>query len=154
MVLKRSRACHFLDFPVPISPHVKALDFSDLSLEDLPDPIKLKHLTELNLGNNLLKELSESIGDLINLTHLYLNNNDLTSLPATFKHLEKLQVLDVRSNKLKRLFENVTDLKCLEILSVEGNPLPVEEVRILIMELMAKNLKLLIDIAGENNIIH
>ena len=100
------------------------------------------------MSHNVIKVLSESIGELINLTHLFLNDNYLASLPATFKHLEKLQVLDVRNNKLKKVFENVTDLKRLKRLSVEGNPLIIEEVKSL-MELKDKKRQLSIDITGE-----
>ena len=51
---------------------------------------KEKQLKELDLRNNQLTELPESIKELTNLTGLDLSNNKLTKLPESIKELTKL----------------------------------------------------------------
>ena len=128
------------------------LDFSHIGLSSFPENLYgVNHLllTKLDLSHNMLTELPELIGDLINLTHLSVSDNQLTLLPRSIKQLQHLQELDLRNNKLKSVVQDTNDLISLERLSVEGNPLRIEEVRSL-MELMERSPSLLIDIAGES----
>lgn len=62
----------------------------------------LKHLLELDLSSNHLKELPDSIGQLVLLQKLDLYSNKLTILPLTFWQLKKLRWLDIRNNKLEQ----------------------------------------------------
>lgn len=128
------------------------LDFSHIGLPSFPENlygINRRLLTKLDLSHNVLIELPELIGDLINLKHLSANDNQLTRLPRTIKQLQRLQELDLRNNKLKSVVQDTSDLIRLERLSVEGNPLRIEEVRSL-MELVERRHSLWIDIAGES----
>ena len=53
---------------------------------------KLHHLTSLNLANNQLVALPDSIGELGKLVHLDLSNNRLQTLPHTIQQLGRLKV--------------------------------------------------------------
>ncbi len=54
----------------------------------------------LNLYDNQLTTLPESIVKLTNLTTLWLLLNQLTTLPDSFGNLTKLTYLDLRSNPI------------------------------------------------------
>lgn len=57
------------------------------------------HITKLRIvGKNYLKDLPESIGNLVNLQFLDLRGNNLKNLPKSFENLINLQYLDLSSN--------------------------------------------------------
>ena len=58
----------------------------------------LKHLVELDLSKNKLKELPEPFGQLVLLQRLDLYSNQLVSLPLGFWQLKKLKWLDLKNN--------------------------------------------------------
>jgi len=58
-----------------------------------------KHAYELDLRENQLTFLPDSIGSLHSLTFLDLRNNMLTSLPPSIRNLKNLEKLDIRLNK-------------------------------------------------------
>lgn len=58
----------------------------------------LKHLVELDLSGNQLRELPKKFGELAQLQRLDLYNNQLTSLPLDFWQLKKLKWLDLKNN--------------------------------------------------------
>ena len=67
---------------------LQTLDLSDNQLTTLPESIgKLTNLQELNLGYNQLTTLPESIGQLTNLQELYLYNTQLTTLPPEIEKM-------------------------------------------------------------------
>ena len=53
---------------------------------------RLQHLQRLNLANNQLISLPESVGQLSQLRYLDLSHNKLTGLPDTMQHLRQLRV--------------------------------------------------------------
>ena len=57
------------------------------------------NLEYLNVGNNKLKSLPESIGNLFGLEELYLNHNKLKLLPKSIINLSNLEILDLLGNK-------------------------------------------------------
>ena len=92
----------------------------------------------LNLSNNRLTSLPESIGTLIGLKELFLQYNYLKRLPVSiiskpllthlFLHaqsnicqLKKLIELDVKNNRLSSLPESLGNLKCLNTLCLTNN---------------------------------
>ena len=58
----------------------------------------LKHLIELDLGKNQLRELPEAFGQLVLLQKLDLYSNQLVDLPLGFWQLKKLKWLDLKDN--------------------------------------------------------
>ena len=103
---------------------MKELDLSDNQLTSLPESIgDLAQLKELDLGNNQLTSLPERIGDLAQLKELYLDNNQLTSLPERIGDLAQLKELDLSDNQLTSLPERIGDLAQLEELDLSNNQL-------------------------------
>ena len=83
----------------------------------------LPPVVELNLYDNDIKELPESIGSLASLEVLKLPNNQLTSLPESFKNLISLKKLDLSYNNFKELPEWIGSFSSLEELNLESNNL-------------------------------
>ncbi len=81
------------------------------------------NLVGLNLYNQGLTTLPESIGNLTSLTHLRLNNNQLTNLPESIGNLKSLEILDLSTNKFTTFPEVVLNLKFLKQLSLQNNRL-------------------------------
>ncbi len=83
----------------------------------------LPPVVELNLYDNDIKELPESVGSLDSLKVLKLPNNQLTSLPESFKNLISLKKLDLSYNNFKELPEWIGSFSSLEELNLESNNL-------------------------------
>lgn len=64
---------------------------------------KLRQLRLLDLSNNLLTELTNSIGDLVGLKVLRLANNSVEVIPATLGNLSLLEELNLAKNRIKIL---------------------------------------------------
>ena len=80
---------------------MRYLNITDNQLSTLPESIgNLTSLIELRLYNNQLKNLPDTIGNLKNLRELHLMNNPLTSLPDSIGKLKNLTQLDLRNNHL------------------------------------------------------
>ena len=77
----------------------------------------------LELDNNNLISLPESIDNLINLTDLDLSNNQLSSLPRNIRSLKKLTNLNLSNNELDYLSRNIISLTNLTNLNLSGNQL-------------------------------
>lgn len=83
----------------------------------------LPPITELNLYDNDIKILPESIGSLDSLEVLILPNNHLTILPESFKKLSSLKKLDLSWNDIADLPKWIGSLSSLEELNLRGNKL-------------------------------
>ena len=83
----------------------------------------LPQIIELNLYDNDIKELPESIGLLNSLEVLIMPNNNLTILPESFKKLSSLKKLDLSWNDITILPEWINSLSSLEELNLRGNKL-------------------------------
>jgi internalin A len=104
--------------------HSTTLNLSDQNLITLPDSIsQLTNLKSLDLSSNRLTKLPDFIGELTNLEDLALSRNQLSSLPESFSHLKRLKILDISNNLLTRLPESITKLSNLENLNLSGNKL-------------------------------
>jgi len=100
------------------------LDLSQNNLTSLPESIgRLTNLQELNLESNKLTSLPESIGRLTNLEFLYLIGNRLTSLPESIGRLTNLVSIQLRQNNLTSLPESIGRLTKLEMLELSQNNL-------------------------------
>ncbi|XP_054909902.1 leucine-rich repeat-containing protein 69 [Poeciliopsis prolifica] len=95
------------------------------SLSDLPSHFQsLNHLTELNLGNNALREIPIAISYLGSLRKLYLYRNKIDVVsPDAIGSLRDLVVLNLNHNKIKRLPPEIGRLKKLQLLSMIDNKL-------------------------------
>ena len=63
------------------------------ALSELPVelPLRLPHLSSLDLSHNQLRSLPESFGLLFHLAEIHMQYNRLTALPESFLHLVKLE---------------------------------------------------------------
>ena len=103
--------------------NLKTLNVLNNQLTELPDSIgNLTNLEKLWLINNKLTELPESIVNLTNLEQLYLKNNELTELPQWIGNLTNLEELSLRYNLLTELPDSIGNLINLGMLWLEENP--------------------------------
>ena len=86
----------------------------------------LPNLQRLDLSNNRLTALPESLGNLSNLKYLFLRHNALTALPSSLGNLSELQYLHLNDNALTALPEepfSVGNLPNLQYLNLSNNTL-------------------------------
>lgn len=81
------------------------------------------HLTELNLSDNYLYDLPESIGQLQLLQDLNLSLNKFVDTPAVICELTNLRKLNFSSNMLQNISSKLGNLEHLEILDLSNNKL-------------------------------
>ncbi|CAH8650175.1 unnamed protein product [Dicrocoelium dendriticum] len=77
----------------------------------------------MGVRDNVLVELPDSIGTLVNLKTLILSCNKLTRLPDGLSRLHQLIALDVSNNQLEALLPELARLTNLEVLDASGNRL-------------------------------
>ena len=100
------------------------LNVSNNELTSLPESISaLSRLTKLIVFRNQLTSLPENIGALPQLTELDVSSNQLTSLPKSIVDLSQLTEFSVSNNQLVRLPENIGTLSQLTHFSVSNNQL-------------------------------
>jgi Leucine-rich repeat (LRR) protein len=104
-------------------PNIYTLDLTDNQLTSLPESIgQLKNLIYLDLSCNQLTSLPESIGQLKNLTNLDLGNNQLTSAPGFISQLKNLTHLNLTRNQITSLPpQSIAQLKNLTHLYLNRN---------------------------------
>ncbi|XP_046575279.1 uncharacterized protein LOC124283294 [Haliotis rubra] len=95
------------------------------AISELPPelPLRLPHLSHIDLSYNRLQTLPESFGLLFHLRTLLLSNNVLRSLPESFVHLVKLECIDLSHNQLKELPDEMGNMEALSKLNVSNNKL-------------------------------
>ena len=77
-------------------------------------------LKELDLSNNKLEEIPESISNMTSLEKLSLNRNVITNLPETIGDMQSLKILELWDNELETLPDEIKDLKTLQELEMRG----------------------------------
>ncbi len=104
--------------------HVTRLDLSNQGISSLPESIgSLPMLTTLDLRGNQLSSLPDAIGNLASLKILELYNNKLSSLPDSIGNLTSLQELWLNDNKLTSMPDTICNLQSLESLALQNNKL-------------------------------
>ena len=126
---------------------VRMIDLSERGTASVqPDVLKLKGIKEfyfasnglmtvpdfsawaatrdyLNLDNNSIKELPESMSKLTGLKWLRLNGNQLKEVPASLAALKNLRRIYLKKNGLTAVPEVVKEWTSLEDISLDGNPI-------------------------------
>jgi len=99
------------------------LDLSELKIAVLSGNIQNFELLEyLDLGNNLLTTLPESIGNLRNLKELNIRNNKgFTTIPSSIGQLTNLKFLSFHGDNISQIPSTIGDLKSLEWLRLSSN---------------------------------
>ena len=107
-----------------IMPNLTVLDMGENNLLTLPESIgNLQSIQKLYLDDNKFRNLPETIGDLRFLKELGLSNNNLTRLPESIGDLQSLQIVYLINNQLTSLPESIGKLQNLEDLRVAHNKL-------------------------------
>jgi Leucine-rich repeat (LRR) protein len=93
-------------------------------LKSLPDSVaNLQNLIDLVVSNNQLKSLPDSVGNLQNLRNLKVFNNQLESLPDSVGQLQNLFYLHAWNNTLTSLPKTIGNIKSLSEVDVRHNGL-------------------------------
>ena len=69
----------------------------------------------LYLFQNQIKNIPNSIGNLINLRELFLNNNQIKNIPDSIEKLINLKILSLSDNQIKTMPDSIKNLKNLLI---------------------------------------
>ncbi len=88
------------------------------TFEQLDTYLKEHNITSIDLSENMLTELPETIGNLTYLKLINISGNNLTKLPETIGNLANLVSLHLIDNHLTELPEtigNLTNLGCIDI---------------------------------------
>lgn len=105
--------------------NLKKLDLSQNQLEFLPESIKIwTQLEELNLFHNELTYLPHhGIKHLRNLKILNVGSNALEYLPRSIRYLKQMKILKMEENYVKALPKEIGECSSLEKLKVSSNKL-------------------------------
>ncbi len=99
---------------------LKGKNITDIFPETISELANSKDLqgTTIELNENQLKELPETIGQLTNLKNILLNKNQLKALPESIVKLTNLEWLCLYENKLTalpKIIGQLTNLKSLDL---------------------------------------
>jgi len=103
---------------------LRNLDLSDQNLRSLPETVwQLKDLEVLDLRHNQLDNLPAELAQLRGLRRLDISNNQLRQLPVEIAQLHQLQVLILSHNNLTHIPAGVMHLPRLQVLNLRHNQL-------------------------------
>jgi len=102
---------------------VREFRIENNKLQNLPHIGSMNCLELLNVDDNYVNQLPESIGQLKYLRELSIQENYLVSLPAQFGHLLSLRILNLSFNSLISLPRDFSQLRMLEYFDVSYNQL-------------------------------
>jgi Leucine-rich repeat (LRR) protein len=87
-----------------LMPLLKKLDLAENALCDLPDSLSsLSNLEYLDISKNCFNMLGHWLSNCTSLTHLNIEDNNVDSIPKSYRSLQKMQVFRAQNNKVSRL---------------------------------------------------
>ncbi|MDE5124397.1 MAG: leucine-rich repeat domain-containing protein, partial [Trichodesmium sp. St19_bin1] len=102
----------------------KKLDLSNQGLRSIPESVfEDRDLTSLDLSMNQLRTIPKSISQLSNLTELDLSMNQLRTIPKSISQLSNLKELNLSGNQLITIPESISQLSNLTVLDLSMNEL-------------------------------
>ncbi|XP_014665215.1 PREDICTED: uncharacterized protein LOC106807409 [Priapulus caudatus] len=99
------------------------VSFNRLSFLPAEMPLRIPHLSYLNVSYNQLTDLPNSFGLFFHLKTLLLANNKLAKLPSSFTRLSSLEKLDLAHNALEELPDRIGFMPSLRAVNVSHNRL-------------------------------
>ncbi|KAK0180588.1 hypothetical protein PV327_002955 [Microctonus hyperodae] len=101
------------------------LDLSFCDLQEVPirEIATIRKASCLDLSNNQLISIPNTIVTLMNIVKLDLSKNMLTEIPQNIGEMRQLRHLDLYSNQISRLPLSLGELKNLKWLDLKDNPL-------------------------------
>lgn len=114
------------DFVIQRAGELVALQLNNNEISRLPETIQLfSKLVTLDISNNNMKTICEDICHLRNLRTFIAKNNQLNSqsLPKDFGMLRSLEVVNLSGNQFTELAPQLTELEKLKCLYLGSNRL-------------------------------
>ncbi|MBD3211353.1 MAG: leucine-rich repeat protein [Candidatus Lokiarchaeota archaeon] len=81
----------------------------------------LRNLKQIELYDNNIEILPNSIGELTQVRDLSIHNNQLQDLPETFSQLKLLEHLDISWNNLEVIPREIFDMCSIKTINLSGN---------------------------------
>ncbi|GIY59447.1 leucine-rich repeat-containing protein 40 [Caerostris darwini] len=104
--------------------HLEQLYIQHNNIKELPTLTNCKSLKEIHAGFNRIEILStEFLETIPNVTLLDVRDNKITEIPDTICSLQSLERLDISNNGLSSLPYTLGTLPHLKFLSINGNPM-------------------------------
>jgi len=102
--------------------HLEYLDIRDNALASIPDSIaSLQKLKCLDVRLNLLTSLPSAISQLPQLEKLYLAQNQFTSIPGTIAQCPTLELIDLTNNAIAQGCEHLLEANTLKRIYLNNN---------------------------------
>jgi len=121
---------------------LKELDLSNCGLSHLPTDIGLwsgfTYVTKLDLNNNTLSELPNTMSALQTLDILFLSENKFETIPSVIGSLNRLRVLSLRGNLLTELWATSLPTSSLVWLILTNNKISTIDPNIKEVKLLRK----------------
>ena len=118
------KSCCFQEFPKVLLQMntLHALNLEQNLITELPNDFLALSLKKLNIGNNLLYDLSDAVGENTHLLDLDVSSNRITKFPPVIFKLHNLKHLKMSDNLISSLPPNWHGLD-IATLSLKNNPI-------------------------------
>lgn len=96
---------------------MQIIDLISKRLNQFPEFKKnVQHIEKINLQDNNITEIPNSIGDFRKLKYLNLSFNNIEFIPESIKECSNLRVLDLRGNPIKKIPFSLCDIETLDLI--------------------------------------